>query len=63
MEDNFKEIVEEVAGKGLDELEYSDRLQKFYQENCEACGSQRCLGVYDEEWRDGCELYKKEFCE
>ena len=40
-----------------------DELQRFYLDNCEACGSQRCLGVYDEEWREGCKLYKKEFCE
>jgi hypothetical protein len=63
MKDNFKEIAEEAASKGLDGFEYFTRLQKFYRDNCEACGTQRCLGVYDKEWRDGCELYKKEFCE
>ena len=47
----------------LFEQEYLDRLHKFWQDNCESCGTQRCTGVYDEEWRDGCVLYKKEFCE
>ena len=62
MEENFKEIAEEADSKCLDESEYLVRLQKFYQDNCKACGSQRCLGVYDEDWREGCQLYKKEFC-
>lgn len=38
------------------------RMKKFYDEHCEKCGSQRCLGVYDEDWREGCKLYKEEFC-
>lgn len=63
MEDNFKEIAEESEDKGLDGFEYFARLQKFYHDNCGSCGTQRCLGVYDKEWRYGCELYKKEFCE
>lgn len=46
-----------------DEFGYIARLQKFYHDNCELCGSQRCTGVYDKEWREGCKLYKKEFCE
>lgn len=53
MEDNFKKIAEEADSKDLD---------IFYRDNCESCGSQRCTGVYDEEWREECELYKKEFC-
>ena len=34
-------------------------LENFYNQNCRACGSQRCPGCYDEEWRDGCTLLKK----
>jgi len=40
MKDNFKEIAEEAASKGLDGFEYFTRLQKFYHDNCEACGTQ-----------------------
>lgn len=61
-EPEFKVIAEESDSKGLDESEYFARLQKFYQDNCKQCGSQRCPGVYDEDWREGCKLYKKEFC-
>lgn len=42
-------------------FEYFLKLQRFQYEHCEKCGSQRCLGVYDEDWREGCELFKKEF--
>lgn len=38
------------------------RMEKFHDEHCRKCGSQRCLGVYDEDWREGCKLYKEEFC-
>jgi len=35
-------------------------LEKFYQENCRMnCVSQRCPGIFDEEWRKGCKLFKK----
>ena len=35
-------------------------LEKFSEENCRMnCGSQRCPGVFDEEWRKGCKLFKK----
>lgn len=60
-EPEFNVIAEESDRKGLDESDYSDRLQKFYQDNCKQCGSQRCTGVYDEDWREGCVLYMKEF--
>lgn len=62
LEDNFKETAEEAASNGPEGFEYLARLQRFYRDNCEPCGSQRCTGVYDEEWRDGCVLYKKKFC-
>ena len=62
MEDNSKEIEEGATRNCIDEFEYFDRLQKFYQDNCKQCGSQRCTGVYDKDWREGCKLYKKEFC-
>lgn len=61
--DDFEWIAKEAENKGLEGLEYLTMLQKFYHDNCEACGSQRCLGVYDREWREGCTLYKKEFHE
>lgn len=38
------------------------KLQRFWHEHCTVCGTQRCLGVYDKEWREGCKLYKEEFC-
>lgn len=61
-EPELKMIAEEASDKSLDESEYLARLQEFYQDNCKACGSQHCTGVYDEDWREGCKLYKKEFC-
>lgn len=61
-QDDFEWIAKEAESKGLEGFEYLSQLQKFYHDNCEACGSQRCLGVYDKEWREGCEFYKKEFC-
>lgn len=36
-------------------------LQDFSEENCKNCGSQRCLGVFDKDWREGCGLYKQKF--
>lgn len=42
--------------------ESTEELDKFYEEHCRCCGSQRCLSVHDEEWREGCELYKEQFC-
>ena len=36
-----------------------EELENFYNQNCRACGSQRCSGCYDEEWRDGCTLLKE----
>lgn len=38
------------------------KLQRFWDEHCTVCGSQRCLGVYNKDWREGCKLYKEEFC-
>ena len=60
-QDDFEWIAKEAESKGPDGFEYLSRLQKFYAANCEFCGSQRCTGVYDREWREGCHLYKKEF--
>ncbi len=37
------------------------RLYQFYEKNCQYCGTQRCMGVYDKDWREGCELFKKGF--
>ncbi len=36
-----------------------EELDNFYNQNCRACGSQRCPGCYDEEWCDGCTLLKE----
>ena len=33
--------------------------EEIYEVFCKHCGSQRCDGVYDEEWREGCSHYKK----
>lgn len=60
-QDDFEWIAKEAESKGLEESEYLARLQRFYHDNCEACGTQRCTGVYDREWREGCRLYKNEF--
>lgn len=42
-------------------FEYFLKLQRFQYEHCEPCGTQRCLGVYDKDWREGCILYLEEF--
>lgn len=33
-------------------------LNKFQNEYCKGCGTQRCGGVYDIQFRDGCEYYQ-----
>lgn len=46
----------------IDESEnLENRLRRFHEENCEGCGTQRCLGCYDEDWRSGCELFNEQF--
>lgn len=42
------------------EPDYNDLL-KFSEEYCRNCGTQRCMGVFDEEWREGCTEYKRKF--
>lgn len=32
--------------------------QDFLEKLCRRCGTQRCEGVLNEEWREGCRLYK-----
>ena len=32
--------------------------QDFMEKFCRGCGTQRCGGVLDEEWREGCRYYK-----
>lgn len=34
---------------------------EFYERYCEVCGTQRCGGVEDTLFREGCSHYKKEF--
>lgn len=36
-----------------------DELEAFYEKHCRFCGTQRCHGVFDEEFREGCEHYQK----
>lgn len=36
-------------------------LKEFEKEYCLLCGTQRCGGVYDEVFREGCEHYNKIF--
>ena len=36
-------------------------LDEFQEKYCVLCGTQRCGGVYDEEFREGCEHYKEEY--
>ena len=36
-------------------------LPDFYDKYCTMCGTNRCGGVYDVVWREGCEHFKKEF--
>ncbi len=46
----------------IDESEnLENRLRRFHEENCVCCGSQRCLGCYDEDWRSGCVLFNEQF--
>lgn len=37
------------------------RMKKFYDEHCFNCAHKSCFGVYNEDWRDDCELFKEEF--
>ena len=36
-------------------------LEEFQEKYCALCGTQRCLGVYDEEFREGCQHYREVF--
>lgn len=36
-------------------------LEEFEKEYCQLCGTQRCGGVTDEEFRDGCSHYTKAY--
>ena len=63
-EESFSKTMEKYAKFAANDpefFEYFLKLQRFHYEHCEQCGSQRCLGVYDEDWREGCELFKEEF--
>lgn len=41
-------------------MENNKTLKEFYENHCKMCGTQRCSGVYDEDWREGCEYYVHE---
>lgn len=63
-EEEFEKWCEEMnkeLEKDPNYMNPEDEFQRFYQDNCMQCGSQRCMGVYDKDWREGCELFKKEF--
>lgn len=36
-------------------------LEEFQEKYCALCGTQRCFGVYDEEFREGCQHYREVF--
>lgn len=38
----------------------NNELEEFKKRHCEMCGTQRCGGVYDEDFREGCEYYQHE---
>lgn len=41
--------------------EKSEKLKKEFNEKyCRSCGTQRCYGVYDDDWRMGCNTWNKE---
>lgn len=61
--ENWREEMLKELEKDPNYMNIEDEFQRFYQDNCKQCGSQRCTGVYDEVWREGCALYKKEFHE
>lgn len=35
-------------------------LEEFNKKHCALCGTQRCGGVYDEDFREGCSHYQHE---
>jgi len=38
----------------------TDEDKDYIQENnCKSCGTQRCGGIYDEEWATGCTVINK----
>ncbi len=55
----FNITIMETLGKRKEITE--DELIKFSNEHCSACGSQRCLGAFDEDWREGCEIFNSIF--
>ena len=61
---SFNEQMKELAERAANNpelMKYFNRLKEFSEKYCYCCGTQRCLGVYDKNWREGCLLYKKEF--
>lgn len=53
----FPESYMECYGK------IADAYDRFYDKYCDKCKDIKGEGVYDEVCREGCEFYKKEFCE
>lgn len=35
-------------------------FEEFNEKYCMPCGTQRCGGIYDEVWREGCPRYREE---
>ena len=50
-----------VAAKKVHPDSVDDRMANFYDEHCADCTHKSCFGVYDEDWREDCELFKEEF--
>lgn len=36
-------------------------LEEFEKKYCMMCGTQRCMGVHDEDYRNGCPYYREVF--
>ena len=58
-EDCFNTKIMETLGTGKQITQ--DELVKFNDEHCRVCGSQRCLGAFDETWRTGCVVFNNTF--
>ena len=44
-----------------DAKNHSMSEEEFYKKYCKYCGSQRCTGVNDYIFREGCPFYQKEY--
>ena len=33
--------------------------EEFNEKYCTVCGSQKCMGIFDEDWSEGCHTWKE----